>query len=487
MTFVPLPVAAVAGTVRVQRGETLAGLCSRLGQPLHAYRELVGANLHYPMTGDGVPAGCSVVFSDLSEGDELYVPASWQPRGSHLGGLEGAPGMLGDGTSDAMAVFFPYNPQSGLSKEHWADNIAVLSAWWRDDHKNGAAPASIADVAPYSQAAVSWWKNVGSKLTPGVARNIPFGQFPLNRLLAAAKSGLPIARLVNADKLNATLQALVKPGQFPQKAEKNNWKLATDGTFQTIEASGFMPVDWKGLANGIRWDLLPLDQILERVAAGKTKWTGDMTDWLIGEVKALTGQPAASGDIQIDLLSCGPGKISVAGKCYGYAGPANPLTGCPAGSVQYMGHCIQTDCKPGDTAEITPAGVVCTPPGGGVPPTDKPCPPQGVKKPDGSCDCKEKMGPTAELDDKLWLCVDCGPNATHKPGTTDCDCLPGYVPHPSGAEGSGCVQKGGPGGGTDNKAIEKPSAGGWSTGEKAIAALVGVAAAFGLAKAAKVI
>lgn len=450
MTFVPLPARAIAGQTRVLPGESLAGLCHRLGQPLNAYPELVGANLHLPLTGNGVPAGQSVVFASLQAGDSLNVPASWERTrfgASHLQGLEGAPGALVDAVTEVIVKTYPYDPKSGLSLPQYSANAAVLAAWWRDMHPNQTPTA--ADLAKFVGAAVAWWTNVGQHIGAEAATKIPFGEAPLAQIGELYSLGVPLVNNLDKAKINEALAKVVSVGQFPRKDEPIDWTTLSDASFQQLTKIGFKAGEWAELAD-LRWDLLPVDQILERVKSGKAKFTAgqDMTAWLLKEIGEVVKAAAGiAADIDIDLLSCGPGKIKIGGKCYGLAGPPG-AGGCPAGSILYMGQCIQTGCQPGDTAEIGPGGIVCTPGGGGgkeppVPPTDeKPCPPQGVKK-NGKCDCTEKMGPTAQLDEKLWLCVDCGPNATHKQGTTECECLPGFVPNPSGAEGSGCVPAGG--------------------------------------------
>lgn len=81
--WIPTPVRSVKPFVAVvQPGDSVSRIAHRMTGSPSRWPELVGANLHKPMSPGNVAGSPYRVFSDLQPGEHLMVPASWPNPGS---------------------------------------------------------------------------------------------------------------------------------------------------------------------------------------------------------------------------------------------------------------------------------------------------------------------------------------------------------------------------------------------------------------------
>jgi hypothetical protein len=447
-SFVPPRNPNVAGLVVVRRGETLGALCRRLGRSPADYPELVATNLSRDLDTRG-PLGSCAVLAGLQEGDKLFVPAEW---GAALTGLLGNAGRISDELVDTIEGFYPYQPGGPVNEQQYDGMVEVLAAWWRLQNPNNL-PTSTASLAPFAKPLIEFFDAIG-KFMPNneVLAKIPWGSVPWGFVTALAKQGFPWWSL-DFQKINKILISRVAPGSVKHAPPILDWSKTSFDKATLNNQKMDNTAIWAMLPK-LRWDLFPDTQI-----NAQTYKVGDNpTSWLVQQIEKL--YPVSANDVPdaaiedlfpgggggLDFLSCGIGKVKLAGKCYGVAAP--DAGGCPTGTISYSGACIVNPCADDQTPQVdATTGITCL---GGSSGTNQPggqsvsCPPGATQLSKTSCDCKP-LGALFVYDPVRNECVDCGPNTTYNSNTGECSCLPGFTPSgidpnaPAGDNFYGCV------------------------------------------------
>lgn len=441
----------VAGTTPLHPGDTLPHVCARFGQPPAAYRDLVAANLHRELRTD-LPDGVVATLTGLSQGDSLYVPASWvgsldAQRAYHQRGvLHGAPAELSDAVDDkVIALLGPNDPTGPLTMDAYKDLMGTLAAWWRQAKPN-TLPNSKQELSPFAPPLKAFWQLIGKDLTPGTAPQIPWGEMPFLWIVELSQRGFDWSK-VDKNIVNKRLITLIPPGGVKHGPRIKDWSKAKFDP-ETIAKTKMFAPQWQVLGR-FRWDLLPETMINPNNYNGQ-----DPTTWLVQQINQTLGslnnaQPGQA-DVSLgplDLISCGMGQVKLGGSCYGLA-PIGLDGSCPAGSLKYSTVCVVSPCQPGQIATVSAQGVSCSgngqpQPGNGQPGNGQPQPggpqcPKGANPVGVSCDCSP-LGPLFVYDPINSLCVNCGPNAVYNAQTGECGCVAGASAPPGGALGSGCV------------------------------------------------
>lgn len=457
-SFVPAPIDQVAGFTRVRPGESLAGVCVRFGQPVHAYRELVAANLDRELNLDG-PVGFSATLAGLQEGDALFVPAWWAPGGRP--DLEGNRGRIGDEVIDALMQLFP-NPPPGVNGFQWAGLNKTLASWWRQKNPN-AVPSSVSEVEPFASPLLEFYEAVGKDLWKYEAVEIPWGEVPWHLVIGLAQKAFPWTS-VDHKAINKLLTDWAKPGQVKHAPPVTDWSQA-DLSKEELDKVKMGGKDVWAFLHRLRWDLLPDLQIAQKIGTYQYGQV-DPTQWLSNQITAafsLNDDWKKSQEEQditdfwpggnLDLISCGPGKVKIAGKCFAFSYPTGGQD-CPQGTISYSGICITNPCGSDQEAKVDlNSGIQCiggaggTSIPGGIPGGDLVCP-KGASQQGSSCNCAP-LGPGFVYDPFANECVDCGPNTGYDAKSGQCFCLPGFIPAntvpgaPAGDNFYGCVKTGG--------------------------------------------
>lgn len=182
--FVPVvPRRVLARPLVLRAGDTPWSIAQAFGRGWSGYAELVGANLDLPLFDDKMPPGHAATLAGLTEGQELWLPASWAPRIHRAGGnatLRDVPDLLRGYVTGLLLQRIDLIQKAGhvlpFQEGHYERIINAATTWFRQSYPNTAPTDAL--LEPFLKSAIMWTTKWGLLIPQADADQLPWGEVP---------------------------------------------------------------------------------------------------------------------------------------------------------------------------------------------------------------------------------------------------------------------------------------------------------------------